>query len=99
MRQVNASDGAFGVAILGAILGGLALFTNILLWLTLSLRGQKLDFDAMAWSMSVLQTLLAVLALGGFWMIRGAALLQAKDTAEQEAKTVAGTAAEAAALQ
>lgn len=82
------NDSTFAVALIGALLGGLSLLLCILLTFILFRTDRLPAIDAMSWSMSVLQTFLAVCAIGGFWMIRGAAILHAKETAEVEAKRI-----------
>ncbi|HRK43695.1 MAG TPA: hypothetical protein PLH11_11700 [Gemmobacter sp.] len=82
------TDGTFAVALIGALLGGLSFLLSILLTINLFRTEKFPQIDAMSWSMSVLQTFLAVCAIGGFWMIRGAAILHAKETAEAEAKRI-----------
>lgn len=97
VKTHTADSNTYGLALIGALLGGVSFFLSTLIIFMLFQRDERPNFDAMSWSLSVLQTLLAVAAIAGFWMIRGAAILQAKETAEAEAQKVSKQEAESVA--
>lgn len=80
------NDASYILALCAFVLSALSFFGVVFWWLS---SPAERDTDAIAWSMSVLQTLLAVVALVGFWAVRGAAVAQARETAEVEARKVA----------
>lgn len=86
------SDPTYPIALLALVLSGLNFFLIILWWLSAN-RLAKVEVDVLSWSLSVLQTLIAMGAFAGFWLVRGAAVHSAremaKDIAEKEAKQVA----------
>ena len=55
-------------------------------------KGQT-DLNVLAISITVLELLLAVTAISGFWLIRGAAITRASETAREVAEELAETAA------
>lgn len=76
--------------------GVLNLFLVLLLW---NVSGTANNTDSLSVSLTVLEILLAVVALGGFFLIRSAAVRAAEDEARSEAKRLAPLVAKRAALE
>lgn len=72
------------VSILAFTLAALVLGFSI--WALGSYQEEVSDYAPIAFSLSLLQTMLAIGAFAGFWMIRGVAINKSKDVAELEAK-------------
>lgn len=64
-----------------------ALVLGFTIWTLGSYQGEITDYAPIAFSLSLLQTMLAIGAFAGFWMIRGVAINKAKEVAEKEAKS------------
>jgi hypothetical protein len=64
----------------------LTLSIVVYIWNT---SGGKVEYDALALSITTLEIILAIVAVGGFWMIRGAASESARERAEEVAREVA----------
>lgn len=88
MKRQDRRDDAYGLALLALILSGLAL-VGVLLWWVAAPEKQR-SFDSIAFSLAALQTFLIVVALGGYWTIRNAAIA----AAEAEARRVSESTAE-----
>lgn len=76
--------------LVAVVLGLVNLFLIVLLW---NVSGQVSDIDSLSVSITVLEMFLAVVALGGFWVIRGsareAAATEARDIAKSQAEQIA----------
>ena len=76
-------------------LGSISVALNVVVFFTICLwwnsAGEKPEVDTVAFGMSVLQTMLAVVALGGFWLLRGAAVEEARRTARDELERLKGS--------
>lgn len=74
------NDSAYGLALISIVLTGLNLCVLLLCWFAI---GETPKPDTLGVSMAILQTFLGIVALGGFWLIRGAAIRAAEEAARK----------------
>ena len=83
-------DDARSASIIALIISvGVLLFS---FWALALYNGEVKDFSPISFSLALLQTILAIGAFAGFWLIRGVAVNKAKEVAEVEAKKAANKA-------
>lgn len=84
----STEQSSYALALVSIILSSLSFFLIVLWWLAgPEPKGDQLN--ALAWSLSVLQTMIALVAFGGFWLIRNAAIAKAQEEAKSVAEKIA----------
>ena len=78
--------------IISVVMNAALLFVFFVVFNSLN-RGQT-QLDVLAISITVLEIFLAVVAIGGFWLIRDAAISRARDTAREISEGLAANAAQ-----